>query len=76
MIMNKKHFFLSITLLTVLFSMGILSIFGQSGGFASKVKAAIERFCPPGDGGTEGGVKTIEAMISLLDRWSTSVATQ
>ena len=30
------------------------------------MKAAIERFCPPGNGGTEGGVKTIEAMISLL----------
>ncbi len=26
------------------------------------LKAAIKRFCPPGNGGTEGGVKTIEAM--------------
>ena len=34
----------------------------------SDAKAAIERFCPPGNGGTEGGVKTIEAMISLLER--------
>ena len=35
-------------------------------GYRRKTKAAIKRFCPPGDGGTEGGVKTIEAMISLL----------
>ena len=30
-------------------------------GYRRKTKAAIKRFCPPGDGG-----KTIEAMISLL----------
>ena len=30
------------------------------------MKAAIKRFCPLGNGGTEGGVKTIEGELSLL----------
>ena len=41
--MNMNNRFFSITLLTVLLSMGILNIFGQGSDFASKVKSAIEK---------------------------------
>ena len=39
--MNMNNRFFSITLLTVLLSMGILSVFGQGFDFASKVKSSI-----------------------------------
>lgn len=39
--MNNNHRFLSITVLTLLLSMGILNVFGQGFDFASKVKSAI-----------------------------------
>ena len=39
--MNNNHRFLSITVLTILLSMGILNVFGQGFDFASKVKSAI-----------------------------------
>ena len=39
--MYNNNRFLSITVLTILLSMGILSVFGQGFDFASKVKSSI-----------------------------------
>ena len=41
--MNNNNRFLSITVLTILLSMGILNIFAQGSDFASKVKSALEK---------------------------------
>ena len=41
--MNINNRFLSITLLTIMFSMGFLKLFGQKADFATKVKSALEK---------------------------------
>ena len=65
--MNYNSRFLSITVLTILLSMGILRVFGQGSDFASKVKSSIENVQKDADKDPD----TFKENIAKLDKeWS------